>query len=356
MKLIRPAAVVLFTLFLSACGGGGGSGSAAPGKVTNGNGTGGAGNTGVIDSGKNVLFVGDEGHAAFAAFSTLTPAPGASITPRLLDTGDTAMWQGIAYDRQRDRLYANNNYKIAIFEHASALNGKITPTREISLLIPQMGAIRGMQLDTVNDKLYVGYSTGSGDAGPFNIAVFYYASELINSFSGLVAPNRKIIQGEASNFVVDTQRNILYTSHDYSTAHLITVYPNQDQIDDKHAAYEYRIIALPLGVSGIAIDQKHDRLYVGSKGNGVMVIEHASTHGGGNGKPAEAAPFSLISLPNSAQWKASLAYDASNDRLYAGFDNIVYTLDAASQITADTRAPAAQIVAPEGSRITTFAF
>ena len=342
MTILQRIGAILAFLSLAACGGG----SSGTGDAGLGNGS---------DPGtpaKNVLFVGDEGKFAFATFSTLKPAAGATIAANLLDIGPTTMWLGIAYDGVRDRLYANDSRQIAVFDQASTLKGKIAPTRAIVPLIPNLELLYGMQLDKANDQLYVGYHTSV--AGPYSIAVFNNASML----TGSVAPSRVIIGIDAGHFAIDTLRNILYTRSASSIESLIDVYPSQNLINgvapsNTRKTLRPMVNGLP---SGLALDQNNDRLYVGVAGSGVAVVTDASSRAILELRDPVGTLVELIALPNNAQMNVGLAYDSNNDRLYAGFDSSVYLLDAASKLQADTPASALLITAPTGSVITTFAF
>jgi len=338
MKFFKILAASVLTLSLAACGGGGGGASgtgsttATSGSIGNNNGNGSTGgNTG------NVLFVGDYGNHAFAAFTTLTPAAGSSISANVLGTNGLTMWNGLALDAEHDRLYSSAGLQIAVFEHASALNGIITPTR---LITPKMdySSLWDMVLDKVHDRLYVKYNVGLGGA----IAVF----DNISTLSGTVAPTRRIDRMLGYDYMVDFRRNTLYVlgwSHDQ-----LYTYPNADQINGfLPIVTPVKLAALTnKDVRGLSLDEQHDRLYMGVPGVGIAMLDQASTG---------ASQVNFVSLPNQAT-HSGVAYDAAHDRLYAGLDNQVYIFNSASSLAPGNSSSATQISAPAGSMITTFAF
>jgi len=332
---------LLITLSLAACGGGGASsGSAGTGDATLGGGP-----------TPNVLFVGDEGNQGFAALTTLNPSAGSTVAPKVLDAGSVRMWTGIAYDKQRDRLYANNGLNIVEFDQASLLNGRITPSRSITPNIPGLQQLVGMQLDKSSDRLYVSFVTTLGTTGQTDgLAIF----ENISSAGNGVAPGRILLGVGGKRFVIDTYRNILYS---LDVSHHLYSLPNLDQASGIIPLASLKYMTLNYAsLDGLAIDSLHDRLYVGVIGySGVAFVEAASTHGAAAGTFATQTASSAIALPNGASAAAGLAYDASNDRLYAGLDSRVFVLNAVSKLQSGSAA-AVMVPGPTNSLITTFAF
>ena len=345
MTFLQRASVLLISLSLAACGGGG---SAGTGDASLGN-----GDHGSTAPTKNQLFVGDSNQLAFAALTTLKPATG-TLPAKVLDIGQLVMWLGIAYHLKQDRLYANDTRTISVFDNASLLNGRIAPTRSITPLIPGLQLLHGMQLDMDKNVLYVGYTTGNG----YSVAVF----EGISALTGSVAPKRVITGVSADDFVVDTVQNILYTRNRGIADAKVYAYPEQSKINGAASFITRKTLSLPLpNVTGLALDTAHDRLYFGvlrngANGGGVGVVDLASTRGTPDAQGIDHTPASLIALPNGAAHDIGLAYDPSNDRLYAGLENNVYILDAASKMQAGTPTNAVLVTAPAGSAITTFAF
>lgn len=348
MTFLHRVSAILISLSLAACGGGGGN-------AGTGNATIGVDGSGPAAASKNQLFVGDSNNFAFAVFTTLKPAAGSNIAANVLGIGQLPMWLGIAYDSKIDRLYANDAKVINIFDKASALNGKIAPTRIVTPLIAGLTLLNGMQLDKGSDTLYIGYATASSN---YSVAVFTNATNM----SGSVAPSRVITGINAGYFVVDTQHDILYTKDRGSVESKVYAYPDQSLINGAAPFSTRKTLSLPLGnLAGLALDAKRDRLYVGvlrgfTASGGVGVVEAASTRGTVSSAGADHTPASLISLPNGALGDIGLAYDPNNDRLYAGLDNNVYILDTVSQLQGGTSANALLVMAPVGSYITTFAF
>lgn len=335
MGIFPRVIAILLSLPLAACGGGGGGNPGTGNAPINGGG-----------ATPNVLFVGDEGNQGFTALTTLNPAPGTSVTPKLLEIGAVQMWTGIAYDKQRDRLYANNGQSIAEFDQASQLNGRITPTRSVTPVVPSLARLVGMQLDKGSDRLYLSFVNASNGPG---LAIL----DNISSASGSVSPSR-ILQGiGGQRFVVDTYRNIFYS---LDVAHALYALPNLDQASGAIPSTALRYMTLPSArLDGLALDSLHDRLYVGViGGSGILSVDAASTRGGALGSATAPTPSTAISLPSGATNAAGLAYDGANDRLYVGLDSRVFVLDAVSKL--QNGANAAMVPGPANSLMTTFAF
>ena len=337
MRISHRLSAFLITLSLAACGGGGtGSGSAGTGDATLGGGP-----------TPNVLFVGDEGNHGFAALTTLSPTAGSTVAPKVLDVGSVQMWTGIAYDKQRDRLYANNGQSIAEFDQASLLNGRITAIRQITPAIPGLLNLVGMQLDKGSDRLYVSFVNASN-------APCLAIIENISTAANGVAPSR-ILQGiGGKRFVIDTYRNVFYG---FDVSHALFALPNLDKASGTIPASSLKYISLNYTqLDGLAIDTTNDRLYVGIIGfSGLAAVSAASTRGGAAGSAAAQTTSAAIALPNGAATAAGLSYDGANDRLYAGLDSRVFVLNAVSKLQSGTAA-AVMVPGPANSLITTFAF
>jgi len=336
MKLIQTLAASFLAMSLAACGGGGGS----PG-ATNGGGNGNNGGSQTPGgSTKNVLFVGDSGNHGLASFTTLSPAAGSNVAANVLGTGSLAVWYGIALDTKNDRLYAATGQQIAVFDKASSLNGTIAPTRMLNPVIKTgVSQLYGMVYDKTNDRLYIGYSSGLS----YSLAVF----EAFSSLSGSISPTRYINNLPSDNFAIDTKRAVLYVGNPATAAPAIYTYAGVDKINGTLPAVNPSSLVVPGSrIAGLAVDELHDRLYLGVPGTGVAFIDNADA---GGSKPT------IVGLANSAT-SAGLAFDSSNDRLYAGLDNTVFVLSNASQLNAGNNNSAIMVAAPAGSKITTFAF
>ena len=111
-------------------------------------------------------------------------------------------------------------------------------------------------------------------------------------------------------------------------------------------------------ISGLAIDPVNDRLYAAEDQSGVRFIESASTAGfvfGSEFIYIDDAP--LISLQHARYIGNRLAYDAANDRLYAGFGSIGYMVNNVSTLNSEnTSTNALMVTAPDGTVISGFAF
>jgi hypothetical protein len=327
MKSLKTLALSLLLMSLGACGGGGNAGI--------GNGT---LNEGGNNSANIVLFVGDEGNHALAALTTLTPAAGTNLAANVLGTNGQQLWNGIALDAARDRLYASNGKQIAIFEKASRLNGVISPTRVITPAVPgTLSLLYGLVLDKTHDRLYFGFTAGMD----FVIGVY----DNVSTLSGNAAPTRMFSNLYGDSFTVDTQRNVLYTTGLGTPA--IYAYPNIDKLNGPLPVVAPAKPLVPGGkIHGLAVDEEHDRLYIGAPGTGVAAIDKASTG---------SSIATIIGLANSAG-TAGVAYDMAYDRLYVGLDNSVFVLGNASLLKAGNNSSAVMVSAPGGSKVTTFAF
>lgn len=335
--LPRTLAVLVVTCLIS-CGGGGG-GSSVPAATTDPVGN------------KNMLFVTDINNQVLAAVNTLNPAANSNLAAKVFSMPQRA-GQGLAYDRQKDLLYmsagipSHAGNTIAVFEHASALDGNVTPSRTIVPAMESFNSVLGLVLDKERDILYA--NTFRGD-----LFVFNNASKL----NGTVTPDR-ILNVRALTFAIDFKRSILYVTRSRWGA-FIYAYSNLDTVADPR-----EIMVNPIGiVDSLAIDSARDRLYFGVKDRGIAVVENASAAGSaaGTATVATSTRTPTMTLPVSApayfEVSVRLAFDPANDRLYVGAGKNATLVNNASTLTA-TSVPTSIVglSAPDSAFIGAFAF
>lgn len=334
---------LFLSLLIAGCGSSGGGDDSS-----------GGGSPGGTASGQNSrLFVLDSGNGVVAALPSV-PTDSSELTARILSSNH-AFGGGIAYDSASDELYVSTAFpvtRIDVFDNASRLTGTITATRSITPGISNLVELQDLALDRAHDRLYVLASTHSEGV----IAVFDNVSQV----SGPAAPDRLIVNIGRGNFAIDFVRSILYNKNDGIHGGTIHAFDNVDTLNGilDYSGVRMILINTYVNISGLAIDPVNDRLYAAEEGNGIRVIESASTAGFifGSGPFVYLDP-PLISLPQALFNGNRLAFDAANDRLYAGFGAIVYTLNNASTLNSgNPSSNALMVTAPRGTMINGFAF
>ncbi|MBP1205644.1 hypothetical protein JOD97_003706 [Duganella sp. 1411] len=340
--LLRTLAVLVATCLIS-CGGGGGGESSAPAATT------------APVGNKNMLFVTDINNQVLAAVNTLNPAANSNLAAKVFNMPQRA-GEGLAYDGQKDWLYMSAGIpsqagnSIVVFDHASALDGNIKPSRTIVPAMESYISLLGLALDKERDILYANTSRG-------DLFVFNNASKL----NGTVTPDR-VLNVRALTFAIDFKRSILYVARGQA---FIYAYSNLDTLTVQTTSADPReIIVNPIGmVDTMAIDSVRDRLYFGVKDRGIAVVENASAAGSAAGTATVAtstrtpAMTLAVSAPAYFQVSVRLAFDPANDRLYVGAGKKATLVNNASTLTATTvPTSVVGLSAPDSAFIGAFAF
>jgi len=295
-------------LTLSACGGGGG-----------GNSGGGSG---------NVLFVADINHGVVAAFPTLDPPAGSTVSGYTISV--PLLGLSLAYKAEADELYTASGSSVAVYANASRAKGSPSPARTITLQGVNLVGTPVIYLDKTHDVLYIG-GTRTYDGA---IAAVSHAS----TASGSVTPDRTMTFSAGVNFfTVDPGRSVLYVLNSLAGVH---VYQDADTADGAMTQSH----GWPSSGTGLAIDPVNDRLYVSDPVRGIQIVDKASSSSG--------SQAGTLAIP-SAHY---VTLDAGNDRLYVGAYTSAYIINNASALGAGSQVPAALSVASEGSSIAGFAF
>ena len=351
--------LISIMLVLAACGGGGGGGdNRTPVTAT--------------PVQKNVLFVSDPVHQAYAVLPTLAPLAGTSLTSNVLDTsglpnepGQAIL--GMAYDAKRDRLYTANGTQISILEQASTLIGSVKASSAITPKLPGTDGYswRFAQLsyDKQHDTLYAAYNQNAS----YNLVIF----DNVSTLTGNVSPSKivKMDSPKDSFFALDLKRSILYFIRAVATDGGGNVLALMD-FDKPNATLRSLRLKDGGGLSndfqyslqGIAVDAEHDRLYIGRAGAGLLIIDNASASTSTGARwVLDTAPDvkiitpSIVPMTVSGGWGLGLAFDPANDRLYAGFGQNVYIMNQASQVNSGTNVNLVLITTPNTS-VNTFTF
>jgi len=318
-------ALVATALFgtLSACGGGGG-------ESTNGNGS----------SSPYVLFATDLSSGTIAAFTTLDPSAGQSLTAHIVKTQEGGT--GIAYDAVHDDLYALRVdarltvTTVDVFAHASTMVNGAAPSRSIQ--VPGFREDSAIAIDTTRDEVWVAGTTDSTGNNLGRLAVIAHAS----TASGSVTPSRDI--SGLPNFVtfaLDRVHAVLYLGGGGGGPHGIYVYENASALVT--GTPPTRTIN---GVDGrapflMAVDEQRDILYVPDTSTGLGIVRNAST--------------STQTVAKLAVPCLTVAVDSAHDRVYVGAYSNAYVFDNASTLGASSTVPAVAVQAT-GASIWSFAF
>jgi len=316
---------------LVACGGGGDSGSSGSGGSS-------GGSSGASRGGASpyLLFACDSA-GSLAAFTTLSPAAGTSVTANVVESIPFGC-RALAYDSGRDELYEAWNdvfvtgvtSKLEVFAQASGMKAGVAASRIVSL--PDLLAIDRVVLDTAHDRLWI---SGSDSNSQGIVAVYDHASTL----SGTAAASR-ILRVDGFDLAIDAGRDILYTN---PFGDEVYVYANASTLSG--AVRPDRIIGHLPATAGLVLDASRDALYMTDNSNDIYIVQGASS--------ATTATVATIRPPASFNLLA-LAVDAAHDRLYAGGQDGAWVIDNVSTLSAGTT-PATRVQAP-GAVVTAFAF
>jgi hypothetical protein len=318
---------------LVACGGGGDSGSSSG----SGSGSSGGSSGGTGGSASPYLLFASDYTGDLAAFTTLSPAAGTTITANVVET---VQYTGktMAYDAGHDELYTlfDNTFvdpsaKLIVYGHASTLKAGAAAAR--TLVLADFWAADEMVLDVAHDRLWV---LGSDRNSQGLVEVF----EQISTLAGTPTASR-VIHASSYNIAVDVGRDILYLNQ---LGNEISVYMNASTLSGSILA-DRQMRGMD-STDGMVLDASRDTLYtIGTGGASIGVIHNAST--------ATTVTQAAIALPAGAQLMG-LAVDSAHDRLYAGGQDAAYVIDNVSTLTSGT-APAAKVQAT-GALVSAFAF
>ncbi|UOD28960.1 hypothetical protein INH39_26540 [Massilia violaceinigra] len=356
MKTFRSFSLLFSVVLLTACGGGGSGGSGAQGggtapapvnpapvtppPVTSTPGI-------PVAQGGNVLFVGDTNNQVLAAFDTLAPVAANTVLSAKVLKVDSYYGYGMQLDGARNLLYIMAGDKagaqIGVFTDARNLSGSVRPQRFIAPAIGVEYVVQSLFLDKANDRLYVGYQEMAMSVRGF--MVLEHASTL----SGTVAPSRRFHGTmDTMHFAIDTKRGLLYSKNQRGGGLPVQVHANIDKASGElPIAGRFNING---NISGLAIDEERDRLYVGANGAGVSVFVDVS-------KPDPASRIKFTAVPgigNAAD--TVLAFDSIHDRLYAGVGSTAYVLEQASKLGEDAKRTPLGVDAGNRAIISGFAF
>jgi hypothetical protein len=331
MKRIATA-LLICTALLVACGGGsGGSGSSNPPI--------GLGNP------SSKLFIADAGNSAISSTITVTPQPGMLSFDRSIAGAATAISnhvRGMAVDTVNNRLYVANGNAVLVFNNIATANGNVSPARTITST--RFVNVTSLYLDTTNNVLYVGdESTG--------IWMFNNA----NTANGQLVPTRTLTGdfGGTSFLIqdifVDVTRNILYVSRSTSVPSAteeILVFANASTVNGSAVAPSRSITPSPtMSVGKIFVDVANDSLYMANASFGaVRVFTSASLANG------------IVSPARTINWGSAasdIAVDVVANRLYALNAGNVFII--ANAGTANGSVSATTLTAPGGSSFTAIA-
>ena len=319
---------------LAACGGGGG-----------GNDGGSSGGNGGGSAGSYVLFATDLNSGTIAAFTTLDPSAGQTLTAHIVKTHEGGT--GIAYDAVHDDLYAmrvNVNLPavtIDVFAHASHMVNDAPPARTIQVA-GLADVTNQIFLDTTRDELWVSGESSGNSNTPGRITVIAHAS----SQSGSVTPTRDITGlPYFATFALDRVHSTLYLAGGGGGPRGVYVFANAATLAS--GALPTRTIDSVDGRAPylMAVDEQRDILYVPDVSTGLGIVRNAST----------ASPsLATVAFPSTTPCLTAVV-DSAHDRLYVGAYTNAYVFDNASTLTSASVVPGVTVHA-DGASIFSFAF
>jgi hypothetical protein len=124
--------------------------------------------------------------------------------------------------------------------------------------------------------------------------------------------NTKLVPSEYANVFADAAGKRLYVTTGKGSTPSVLVWDNADALTGNLAPNRVITNAALSDPSGVALDKKHDRLYVALRGGSILVFANAST-ATGDTAPAATISGNLTTLGGNV---GELFLDEVNDRLY----------------------------------------
>jgi hypothetical protein len=285
--------VIGFAFMFSNCGGGGSSGGTS----------------------EKIMFVSSNGSLEKSIMITdhiNSLSNGATAAPRVIKGANTLIdnpeFDAVAADNERNMLYMSDNWdgSILVFHNVDTISGNIAPDRTILPNILGLSEIRGIELDIVNDSLYV-----AGKDAAFHIYIFNNAS----TKNGSIAPDATLNLTGIYCISLDQTRDILYVG-DLTTQ--LYVFDNASTLTTG-SAVSRTITFSTIMTYSVFVDSATNRLYVASRqassaGYNLFVFNNASTLSGSQNSDSDSvARMKFDALTN-------VMIDSA-DRMYLGYDS-----------------------------------
>jgi hypothetical protein len=172
-----------------------------------------------LDTTNDSLYIADTGDLSVVIYDGISTKSSGNIAPSRNITGSLVSPTDVSLDKVRNLLYVADDLDIHVYASASTVNGTPTPVRDLSVNFQ----LSGIFIDGANDRLYVADSAGNA------VAVYDHASTL----NGPITANRAV-QGAATHLSgpgsvqVDGAGRLVVSN---SLAPSITIYPNAATAD-----------------------------------------------------------------------------------------------------------------------------
>ena len=176
-----------------------------------------------LDTTNDSLYIADTGDLSVVIYDGISTKSSGNIAPSRTITGSLVGPTDVSLDKVRNLLYVADDIEILVYASASTANGTPTPVRDLSVNFQ----LSGIYIDGANDRLYVADSAGN------SVAVYDHASTL----NGPITANRAV-QGAATHLSgpgsvqVDGAGRLVVSN---SLAPSITIYPNAATADNNIA-------------------------------------------------------------------------------------------------------------------------
>ncbi len=131
-----------------------------------------------LDTTNDSLYIADTGDLSVVIYDGISTKSSGNIAPSRTITGSLVNPTDVSLDKVRNLLYVADDTEILVYASASTANGTPTPVRDLSVNFQ----LSGIYIDGANDRLYVADSAGNA------VAVYDHASTL----NGPITANRAV--------------------------------------------------------------------------------------------------------------------------------------------------------------------
>jgi hypothetical protein len=173
-----------------------------------------------LDAANDRLYIANTGDLSIVIYDGISTKTG-NVAPSRIITGTLVNPTDVSLDKVRNLLYVADDLDIVVYASASTANGTPTPVRDLSVNFQ----LSGIFIDGANDRLYVADSAGN------SVAVYDHASTLngpITANRAVQGPNNTHLSGPGEVQVDGLGRLVVSNA----LAPSITIYANAATADN----------------------------------------------------------------------------------------------------------------------------